>query len=67
MSELCSIYRIYIVQEDIHLNQIFHNWKSIRTNTLRTYCTSSFNFLQEEIEHILSLSLKSPISMKLQS
>ena len=45
-SNLCSIRKVYLVQEDVNLNQVFHNGNINLTNTLKIVGLVRTNFLK---------------------
>ena len=67
LSNHCSIHKVYVVQENVHSNQVFHNWNIFHTNTKKTGWISFSNFLYEQCEHFLTFFLMSRNSMQVQS
>ena len=63
----CSIYNVYVVQEDFYFNEVLHKWKIIETNTLKNCCIGCFFCSYKKIEPIWRFFLKFPISMQIQN
>ena len=67
LSNHSAINKVYVVEEDVHLNKVCHTRKITHTNTLKGCWIGSSKLLWRDCEHFRSSFIKSSISMQMQT